>query len=190
MAHVFEPATSGRAKCRACGAAIAKGEVRFGERIENPFAEGETTIWFHPACAAYKRPESLLEALAAVEEAAPPPGLDRAALERGARATLAHRRIVRIDGAERAPSAQARCRACKEPIEREAWRMRIVYFEQGRFVAGGTVHLTCRRAYLEESLADAELLARLLHFSADLGPEERADLARACETAPPTPGPG
>ncbi len=56
MPHVFEPAPTGRAKCRGCGRPIEKGEARFGERIPNPFAEGETTLWFHPLCAAYKRP--------------------------------------------------------------------------------------------------------------------------------------
>ena len=62
MAHVFEPASSARSKCRGCGRAIAKGEIRFGERLANPFAEGEMTHWFHPLCAAYKRPEAMHEA--------------------------------------------------------------------------------------------------------------------------------
>ncbi len=45
MAHLFELASSGRSKCRACARAIERGELRFGERIPNPFAEGETTSW-------------------------------------------------------------------------------------------------------------------------------------------------
>ena len=65
MPHSIEPATSGRAKCRGCGRPIDKGELRLGERLPNPYAEGEMTLWFHPTCAAYKRPEALLEALAA-----------------------------------------------------------------------------------------------------------------------------
>ena len=65
MPHTFEPAASGRSKCRGCGRAIGRGELRFGERLANPFAEGaEMTLWFHPLCAAYKRPESMLEAIA------------------------------------------------------------------------------------------------------------------------------
>jgi hypothetical protein len=63
VAHVFEPATSGRSKCRGCGRPIAKGELRFGESVPNLFAEGDTTLWFHPSCAAHKRPQALLEAL-------------------------------------------------------------------------------------------------------------------------------
>ena len=61
MPHVLEPASSGRAKCRGCGVAIKKGELRLGERLPNPFAEGEMTHWYHPVCAAYKRPETFLE---------------------------------------------------------------------------------------------------------------------------------
>ena len=64
MPHTIEPATSGRAKCRGCGQAIAKEELRFGERLPNPFADdSEMTLWFHIPCAAYKRPESLQEVL-------------------------------------------------------------------------------------------------------------------------------
>ena len=64
MDHVIEPAASGRAKCRGCGQAIAKGELRVGERLPNPFADGrDMTHWLHLVCAAYKRPQPLLDAL-------------------------------------------------------------------------------------------------------------------------------
>src|SRR5206468_8141984 len=104
MPHVFEPAPTGRAKCRGCGRPIEKGEVRFGERIPNPFTEGETTLWFHPLCGAYKRPEAVLETLPQARESAPDPE----ALERAARGNSAHRRLPRISGAERAPTSQAK----------------------------------------------------------------------------------
>src|SRR5262249_5410374 len=122
MPHVFEAATSGRAKCRGCGQPIARGDVRFGERLPNPFAEGEMTLWFHPLCAAYKRPEPVLQGLREATESVP----DRERLEQVARASTSHRRLPRIDGAERAPSGQAKCRSCREPIERGAWRIRLV----------------------------------------------------------------
>ena len=176
MAHVLEPAASGRAKCRGCGKSLPRGELRFGERIENPFAEGETTLWFHPACAAYKRPEALLELLAAPADVP-----ERETLERTARASSSHRRLPRIDGAERAPSGQARCRSCRQAIERGTWRIRLVFYEEGRFSAGGSVHLDCRQAYFER----ADLLEHLLRFSPDLTDDERAELARACESVPP-----
>ena len=171
MPHVFEAAPSGRAKCRGCGSAIGRGELRFGERLPNPFGDGEMTLWFHPLCAAWKRPEPVLEALG--EAAADLEG--RADLERVAQGGLAHRRLPRIDGAERAPSGRARCRCCKEMIERDAWRVRLVYYEEGRFSAGGFVHLSCCDAYFETR----DLLERLLHFSPALDDDARADLARA-----------
>jgi hypothetical protein len=175
MPHVFEPAPTGRAKCRGCGRPIEKGELRFGERIPNPYAEGETTLWFHPLCAAYKRPEAMLETLAQARESMPEPET----LERAARGASAHRRLPRIDGAERAPTSQAKCRHCHEPIARGTWRIRLVFYEEGRFSPGGFVHLTCRAAYFE----GADILAPLLHFSPDLSAEDRADLTRACDNA-------
>jgi len=172
VSHLFETATSGRSKCRGCAQGIQRGELRFGERLPNPFAEGEMTAWFHPHCAAYKRPEPLLQAL--VETPADVPG--RESLERAARASLAHRRLPRIDGAERSPGAQAKCRSCREPIARGSWRIRLVFYEEGRFVPGGFVHLDCRKAYFETD----DVLDRLLHFSRDLSADEREELTRAC----------
>ena len=172
MPHVFEPAPTGRAKCRGCGQRIEQGELRFGERIANPFAEGETTLWFHPLCAAYKRPESMLATLEQSPEK--PPSAE--AIERAARGNSAHRRLPRIDGAEHAPSSQAKCRHCREPIAKGAWRIRLVFYEEGRFSPSGFVHLGCRAAYFETG----DILDPALHFSPGLSDEERADLVRAC----------
>jgi len=170
--HVFEPASSGRAKCRGCGQPIRRGELRFGERLPNPFADGEMTLWFHPACAAYKRPEPLLQTLEETPEKVP----DRERLEGAARASLAQRRLPRIDGAERAPSGQARCRQCREPIERGTWRIRLVFYDEGRFSPGGYVHLGCRKAYFETD----DILDQVLHFSPALSDPEREELRHAC----------
>jgi hypothetical protein len=169
--HVFEPAASGRSKCRGCGRPIERGELRFGERLPNPFAEGEMTVWFHPACAAYKRPEPLLQALGETARDVP----QRERLERAAQRSLAHRRLPRIDGAEPAPGGQAKCRSCREPIARGAWRIRLVFYEEGRFAPGGFVHLECCEAYFETD----DLLEPVLHFSPGLSAAERAALAEA-----------
>jgi hypothetical protein len=160
--------------------AFQRGELRFGERLPNPFAEGETTLWFHPACAAYKRPEPLLQALAETREKVP----DCEKLERAARSSLAHRRLPRIDGAERAPSGQAKCRSCRQPIERGSWRIRLVFHEEGRFSPGGFVHLDCRKAYFE---TDDDILDQVLHFSSALSDGEREELRPACATGPTGP---
>jgi hypothetical protein len=177
MPHVFEAAPTGRAKCRGCGQAIPRGEIRFGERLPNPFGEGEMTLWFHPSCAAFKRPESLLEALPEAPDGLP----DRQALELRARGALAHRRLQRVDGAERAKSGQARCRSCREPIERGTWRIRLVFFEEGRFTPGGYVHVACHPTYFEGH----DVLDSVLHFSPGLTQEDREDLTRAYRAAPP-----
>src|SRR5437867_12808168 len=129
------------------------------------------TLWFHPACAAYKRPEPLLQAL--VETSANVP--DRESLEGAARASLAQRRLPRIDGAERSPGAQAKCRSCREPIARGSWRIRLGFYEEGRLSPGGLGHLDCRKAYFETD----DALDRLLHFSRDLTADQREDSRRA-----------
>lgn len=174
MPHVFEMAPSGRSKCRGCSQSIERGTLRFGERLPNPFADGEMTLWFHPVCAAYKRPEPLLETLG---EPATPSDLvpDREHLERTARSSLAHRRLPRIDGAEQSPSGQARCRHCHKPIERGTWRLRLVFFEEGMFTGGGFVHLECRSDYFETN----DLLDRVLQFSSGLSAAQLEKLRSA-----------
>lgn len=171
MSHLFEAAPSGRSKCRGCGRPIQRGELRFGERLPNPFAQGEMTLWFHPVCAAYKRPEPLLQALGETLENVP----DRERVERAARGSLPHRRLPRIDGAERAPGGQAMCRNCRQPIPRGSWRIRLVFYEEGRFSPGGFVHLECRKAYFETD----DVLDQVLHFSSALSDDEREALRRA-----------
>lgn len=168
MSSLLEPASSGRAKCRGCGLPIARGELRFGERLPNPFGEGEMTAWFHPLCAAYKRPEPLLEAL----EQAPAKPPEAPHLERAARASLSHRRRPRISGAERAPTGQAKCRSCREPIARGTWRIRLAFYEDGRLAPGGFIHLGCRKAYFETE----DLAEQILHFSVELSDAEREEL--------------
>jgi hypothetical protein len=171
MAHLFTPAASGRSKCRGCAQPIKAGELRFGECLANPFGEGEMTLWFHPLCAAYKRPQPLLEALAETTADVP----DRERLERVALRSVAHERVPRIDGSERSPSGQAKCRSCHEPIPRGNWRIRIVFYQEGRFSPSGYVHLTCRKAYFETD----EVLDQILHFSPALSDAEREELIRS-----------
>ncbi len=134
------------------------------------------TVWFHPACAAYKRPESLLLALEETPENVP----DRERLERVARSSLARHRLPRIDGAEKAPGGQAKCRHCHQPIERASWRIRLAFWEEGRFAPGGFVHLACRGAYFETD----DILDQVLHFSSTLSEGEEEELRRACDTGP------
>ena len=174
-AHVIERATSGRAKCRGCDGKIATDELRFGERQPNAFGEGEMTLWFHPACAAYKRPEPFLETLSDdVPEDVPE---DVRGLAAAARRGIEHRRLPRVNGAERAPTGRARCRSCRELIERGAWRIRLVFFEEFRFEPSGFIHAGCAGEYF----GTTDLLDRVGHFSPTLGAEDIEELKAALE---------
>jgi hypothetical protein len=138
--------------------------------MPNPFGDGEATLWFHPRCAAYKRPEPFLETIAATTDDVP----DRAQLEQMARTSLAQRRLPRIDGAERASSGKAKCRSCHQPIERASWRIRLVFYEEGMFNPGGFIHPACGKTYFETD----DFGGQVLHFSTDLSDEEREALRR------------
>jgi hypothetical protein len=168
VAHVVEPASSGRAKCRSCDRPIAKGELRFGERQPNAFGEGEMTLWFHLRCAAYSRPEPFLEARAAAPNVA-----ELEALAAAARFGLEHRRVPRLHGAERAASGRAHCRSCRELIGKGEWRLSLVFFENYRFSPGGYIHARCARAHFD----NVDLVDRIRHFSPALSNAEIAEIA-------------
>ena len=129
------------------------------------------TLWFHPLCAAYKRPQSLLEALDQATQSA----ADQETLRGAVLTSVKYPRIPRIDGAEKSRSGQAKCRNCHEPILLGSWRIRVVFYDEGRFAPGGYVHLGCRAAYFETD----EVLEPVLHFSPTLSETERAELIRA-----------
>ena len=101
MPDSIQAAPTGRAKCRGCGKAIAKGELRFGETGPNSFGEGEATSWFHLACSALMRPEKLLPVLEATAEDLP----ERDWLGATARVGVGHHRLPRLVRVERASSA-------------------------------------------------------------------------------------
>ena len=168
MPHVIQSATTGRAKCRGCGERIVAGDLRFGESLPNPFAEGETTHWFHLDCAAFKRPAPLLETLEARTE----PLDDALRLAAEAKLGIAHRRLPRVSGAERSPSGQAQCRSCHERIGKGVWRIPLVFYEEGRFAPAGFIHAPCAQAYFETT----DVLPRLKRFSPTLSDEDLREL--------------
>lgn len=179
MPHIFEHASSGRAKCRGCELKIDKGELRFGEREPNVFGDGEMTLWFHLSCGAYKRPEPFLEALdfdgPLIEgvPAADIPDADslRAIAERG----VTDRRLPRVNGASRAPTGRAICRHCREPIDKDTWRIELVVFEEYRFQPAGFIHAGCAGDYL----GTADIMKRVRQFSPGLEPQELDALKEA-----------
>ena len=163
MPHIFEVARTGRAKCRGCGQPIAARALRFGERVPNPFADeegSETTLWYHVPCAAFMRPAPFLETLEASDAVVD----QRDDLEREARLGLAHHRLPRATAVGRAPTARAVCRACKQTILKDAWRIALMFYEEGRMSPAGFIHLSCAPAYLETT----DVLGRLKYISPDV----------------------
>lgn len=179
MPHVIERATTGRAKCRSCGAVIARDTLRLGEAVPNLYAEqdgAESRHWHHPACAAFRRPEALLQAVAESDLTLP----DRDALMAVAAEGVAHHRLPRLDRAERASSGRASCRECRALIPKDAWRIALLFWQDGRFAPAGFVHATCAAAYFETP----DVLARLQHFTPGLSGADLDTLAR--DLAPPS----
>ncbi len=180
IVHTIEPAASGRASCRGCGEKIAKGELRLGARLPNPYADGELTLWFHLACGAYKRPEPYLEAARSTTETIDNP--ER--LETEAKRSLEYRRLPRLNGADHAPSGRARCRSCREPIEKNTWRISVVYYDEevGRFEPSGFIHAKCAKDYFGTN----DVIDRLKHFSPTLGESDvdeiRSELKDSAES--------
>jgi Poly(ADP-ribose) polymerase and DNA-Ligase Zn-finger region len=168
---LIQAAPTGRAKCRGCGHAIAKGELRFGETGPSSFGEGEATSWFHLACAALMRPEKLQPVLeTTTEELA-----ERAWLAETARFGVEHRRLPRLLRAERASSGRAHCRSCRELIAKGDWRFALQMFEEGRPNAIGTIHVSCAEAYF----GTADVLGRAQRLTPVLSEPELTELAKA-----------
>jgi len=188
MPHVIEPAASGRAKCRGCGQPIGKDELRFGERLPSPFGDGEMTLWFHLACGAYKRPEPLLEALETTAHRAAIGAREEGALRTEAQTGIDRRRLPRIDGVSRAPTGRARCRNCREPIDKDSWRIGLVYYEEGYFNPSGFIHSGCWRPYFEAADLDStDVIVRLAHFSPDIEERDLAEIRSDLDASAPPP---
>jgi hypothetical protein len=174
MANVIEQAKSGRAACRTCKQAIAKGELRFGEETPNQFGEGPSLRWHHLPCAAERLPVELAAALTAYPGQVP----ERAALEaamadaqasgRGKPGTLPH--------ADRAPTGRARCMQCRQPIEKDSLRIAVEReLETGAMMTRGAgyLHPGCVAAHLAQSGGgDRETLVAALRANSRLPPAE------------------
>ena len=172
MPHTIGRASTGRAKCRACGQTIVKGALRLGARVPNPFADAEgaeTTLWFHLLCAAYS-----------IQSRWSRRWLRRLRRSRTGRTSKPRRQSGwRISEprawmpASRAPSGRAACRACKQPIGKGTWRIGLVFYEDGRFAPSGYIHVACAA----DDLETPEVMARLRHFSPGLSEAELAEIA-------------
>jgi hypothetical protein len=168
MDHVIEAAKSGRAMCRTCRKKIDKGQLRFGEAVENRFDPegGMTQQWHHLICAARAIPEKVEPTLAGFDGEVP----DRAAIDEA----LAGKGVAgkgkkagkgggagkggkpKFPYAERAPSGRSKCLECGEAIPKDEWRVAIEReIDTGSFMTTGAgyLHPKCLDAH-EEGLWD------------------------------------
>jgi hypothetical protein len=174
---VLEVAANGRARCRACGGTLSKGEWRLGEKAKNPFGEGDTTYWFHVACGAVRRPGVFLAALHDSPEVS-----DQAALERwtaDARFGADHHRAARLTAVGVAPSGRARCRHCRELIAKAELRIELSMFNDGRFDPMGYLHPKCLTDYVGAPVP----FRRFAGLLDALSPVETDQLAGHCSPA-------
>jgi hypothetical protein len=157
---------------------MTKGELRFGESVSNPFAEGEALRWFHLVCAACMRPAQTLATLDAHSGDVPEREWLRATAVTGA----AHRRLPRLLRAERAGSGRATCRQCREPIAKGTFRFALQLFEEDMRPAPiGFLHPQCSEAYF----GTRDVLERVARLTPELTREEVAEIGKLL--APPGP---
>lgn len=156
MPHLVEPASSGRAKCRACKETIGKGALRLGEEVPNAFGEGQATHWYHLVCGARRRPEAFLQAWTARQGIGPVEGEDlesipspaeAAQMVAGAEKAQLYPRLTRFVKVHVAPSGRARCQGCRKLIEKGMLRFVLERIEDGMVSGGGFVHVACAREY-------------------------------------------
>ena len=152
MAHIIEEAKSGRAGCRTCKKPIAKGELRFGEEVENQFSDsGETTHrWHHLKCAAGSKPDELRTVLPGFEAITPELRAEVEQLMTEADA----KKPPPYPHADRAPTGRAKCQGCGESIPKGELRVCIERdIERGMTTTKGAgyLHPKCAAAYVEEN---------------------------------------
>lgn len=168
MNHILEPATTGRSRCRVCNRTIERGELRFGERREG-FGDAESTCWFHPLCAAYRRPEPLMALLSAQ------PNAEVERLRPTIELGLSLPRLPDLGSAERSPTDRARCKHCHKRIAKDAWRLGLTFFAEFRYADSGFVHAACAGAYF----GTTDILERVKHLSAEIAAADLEELRAA-----------
>jgi len=150
MANVIEEAKSGRASCRTCKKAIAKGELRLGVETQTQFSDTPSLAWHHVLCAAAKLPVELKAALA--EYSGPVANRDEldaameAALKKGSAKPAGFPYV------DRAPTGRAKCMQCEQPIEKASFRVAVEReLEIGATMTRGAgyLHPRCVAANLE-----------------------------------------
>jgi hypothetical protein len=184
MANLIEEAKSGRASCRTCKKAIAKGELRFGEEAPNAFGDTPSMRWHHLMCAAEKLPAELKTALDEYTGTV----ANRAELDKAMADAMAKGRAKPggFPYADKAPTGRARCIQCSQPIDKDTVRIAIEReIDTGAMVTKGAgyMHPGCVAAYLEAQGGDKDELVEGVRQNSRL---VAADLDAAIEQISPS----
>jgi poly [ADP-ribose] polymerase len=173
MANVIEEAKSGRASCRTCKKAIAKGELRLGVEVQTQFSDTPSMQWHHVLCAAAKLPAELKEALAAYDGEVPNRAeIDKAmddAIQKGGAKPGGFPYI------DRAPTGRAKCMQCDEAIEKGSFRVAVEReVDTGSFAtrSAGYLHPRCVAENLENVGGSVDDLVDGLRKNSRIPPEE------------------
>jgi hypothetical protein len=173
MANVIEEAKSGRASCRTCKKAIAKGELRFGEEAPNAFGDTPSIRWHHLLCAAEKLPAELKAVLDTYPEAIP----NRAELDKAMSDALSKGRAKPggFPYADKAPTGRAKCMQCEEPIAKDTLRVAVEReIDTGAMVTRGAgyLHPKCVVENLENAGGDKDEMVAALRQNSRLVPAD------------------
>lgn len=173
MANVIEEAKSGRASCRTCKKAIAKGELRFGEEAPNAFGDTPSMRWHHLMCAAEKLPAELKAAL----DTHPDPVPNRADIDKAMNEALSKGRGKPggFPYADKAPTGRAKCMQCEEPIAKDSIRVAVEReIDTGAMVTRGAgyLHPKCVAENLENVGGDKDELVAALRTNSRLTPTD------------------
>jgi poly(ADP-ribose) polymerase-like protein len=172
----IEVAKTGRARCRICREAIAKGDLRFGEEMPNAFSDsgGTTWGWHHLTCAARKMAPKVKEALTRFVGPVPNQAEIDALLAEGEKKAAAA--PAAFPYAERAPTGRSKCLQCEEPIEKGTLRIAVERQLEAMGMSrtgAGYLHPTCAMDYV----ADDSLLEVVRNNSKGLSSEDLQEIA-------------
>ena len=78
----------------------------------------------------------------------------------------------------------AACRACRAAIPKDAWRIALLFWQDGRFAPAGFVHATCATTYVDT----ANILDRVRHFTPGLTSTDLEALTRDLAASPAADG--
>jgi len=186
MANVIEEAKSGRASCRTCKKAIAKGELRLGVETQTQFSDAPSMQWHHLLCAAAKHPDELTAALAEYAGDVPNRAELDAAMETAAKKGAA--KPAAFPYVDRAPTGRAKCMLCEQPIEKGSFRIAVEReLELGANVTRGAgyLHPRCAAKNLENIGGSVDELIEGLRANSKLAEGELdgviADIEQAGE---------